>query len=88
MLKTVFLKFNPTPFDDTLSEFSEALANIPSELVDSILMLFENPLNVLDFECHATSADEVTVVFKPTDGLLNFLSAIRARNTKDIILNG
>lgn len=69
-----------------LSDLELHIANAPREVIDLFLHRFNAPGKIFRLETSAAPGARVAVTFKPTDGLLDFIGAMRAGEFQRLIV--
>lgn len=76
-------------FQATMSELYLYVPNLPPQICDRLFGLFDSPAKLFRFENGPAAVRAgVTFLLKPTDLLLDLLSACRTGDFKNLIIEG
>ena len=88
MVSPVMIKIDAdiSELKHVLSELESYLPSAPSEIVDLFFEPYKGTGKLFSIKQFSTSRTETLLVFKPTKCLLDFVSAVRARDFERLIV--
>jgi len=82
----ITLTANTDELTHALSDIKLHIANAPREVIDLFLRRFNALSKIFRLETSTAPGARIAVTFKPTDGLLNFMGAMRAGEFQRLIV--